>query len=160
MRALHDRGLRAHLTLAGDGDMRPAIESRIRELDLTDVITITGWLSGDQVLAALLESKVMILPSFAEGLPVVIMEALALERPVISTYVAGIPELVDDGRNGWLVPPGSHERLADAMERALSTPAEQIDAMGKTGKKGVGQKHNVATEAQRLKDFFAKFSCT
>ncbi len=72
----------------------------------------------------------MVLPSFAEGLPVVIMEAMALRRPVISTYVAGIPELVRPGIDGWLVPAGDVEALAEAMQACLEAPVEELARMG------------------------------
>ncbi|RTL66656.1 MAG: glycosyltransferase, partial [Hyphomicrobiales bacterium] len=97
----------AHLVLAGDGEMRQEIEARIAQLKLTDRTTITGWISEAQVRDEIRKARALVLPSFAESLPVVIMEAMALRRPVISTYVAGIPELVRDGETGWLVPAGS-----------------------------------------------------
>ena len=81
---------------------------------------ITGWISSDQVRDEILAARALVLPSFAEGLPVVIMEAMALRRPVISTFVAGIPELVHDGENGWLVPAGDVDALADAMIDCLA----------------------------------------
>ena len=73
----------------------------------------------------------MVLPSFAEGLPVVIMEALALGRPVISTYVAGIPELVEPGVCGWLVSAGSIEALTDKMRMALELPVGELEKWAK-----------------------------
>ena len=72
----------------------------------------------------------MVLPSFAEGLPVVIMEALALHRPVISTYVAGIPELIQHGKNGWLVPPGDVSSLKTAMQELLNTSDADLEVDG------------------------------
>jgi glycosyltransferase involved in cell wall biosynthesis len=96
----------------------------------------------------------MVLPSFAEGLPVVIMEALALSRPVISTYVAGIPELVEPGTCGWLVPPGSLEALTEAMRTALQTPVEKLEQMGRVGAERVAQHHNAAIEGSKLATVF------
>jgi glycosyltransferase involved in cell wall biosynthesis len=74
--------------------------------------------------------RALVLPSFAEGLPVVIMEAMALRRPVICTYIAGIPELVQDGKNGWLVPAGDVDALVEAIIRYLDTPFEQRKGNG------------------------------
>ncbi|MEI4479854.1 glycosyltransferase, partial [Klebsiella pneumoniae] len=88
-------------------EMRQEIEARIGELKLAERTTITGWISEAQVRDEVRKARALVLPSFAESLPVVIMEAMALRRPVISTYVAGIPELVRDGDTGWLVPAGS-----------------------------------------------------
>ena len=92
----------------------------------------------------------MVMASFAEGLPVVIMEALALGRPVITTHVAGVPELVEDGKCGWLVTPGSAEALAAAMGAALQSPVETLEQMGRAGAALVAQRHNIAIEAEKM----------
>ena len=89
-------GVQFKMAIAGDGPLRPAIERKIRALGLQDHVELTGWLTNSQVRARLRAARALILPSFAEGLPVVLMEALALGRPVVTTYVAGIPELVTD----------------------------------------------------------------
>ncbi|MDU1694718.1 MAG: glycosyltransferase, partial [Bradyrhizobium sp.] len=94
------------LTLVGDGELRQDIAALIDKHGLADRIRITGWATAGEVRSHLLRGRALVLPSFAEGLPVVIMEAMALRRPVISTYVAGIPELVRDQEHGWLVPAG------------------------------------------------------
>jgi glycosyltransferase involved in cell wall biosynthesis len=104
---LAKEGLDFKLVLVGDGPVRSEIEEMIAQLGIEDKIEITGWASNSEVQQHILASRAMVLPSFAEGLPVVIMEALALGRPVISTYVAGIPELVEPGVCGWLVSAGS-----------------------------------------------------
>lgn len=142
------------LVLVGDGPLRSPIEARIRELGLTEQIAITGWASSEQVQAHILNAKISVLPSFAEGLPVVIMESLALGRPVISTYVAAIPELVEPGRSGWLVPPGAVEALATALKAALNTPDEALEALGSEGNQRICQFHNAAQEALTLKALF------
>ena len=102
----------------------------------------------------LLAARAMVLPSFAEGLPVVIMEALALGRPVISTYVAGIPELVEPEVCGWLVPPGSIEALVSAMKKALEAPVEKLEQMGHIGAQRVERDHNAMVEAKKLAALF------
>ncbi|MGL5063287.1 MAG: glycosyltransferase, partial [Microcoleus sp.] len=142
------------LIFVGDGPLRSEIEQQISQLKLQNHIEITGWASGEEVQQQLLASRAMVLPSFAEGLPVVIMEALALNRPVISTYVAGIPELVEPGVCGWLVPPGSAELLAAAMRSALESPLEKLEEMGKAGAERVSQQHNAALEAKKLVTLF------
>ncbi len=97
-RRLAKSGAEFELVLAGDGPLRADIETLVTQHGLQNRVRITGWLSGEQVRAELQAARALLLPSFAEGLPVVLMEAMALRRPVISTYVAGIPELVDSGR--------------------------------------------------------------
>ncbi|MEG3842554.1 glycosyltransferase family 4 protein [Microcoleus sp. herbarium14] len=147
-------GLDFKLVFVGDGPLRSEIEQQIAQLKLQNHIEITGWASSEQVREQLLASRAMVLPSFAEGLPVVIMESLALNRPVISTYVAGIPELVEPGVCGWLVPPGSAEVLAIAMRAALEAPLEKLEEMGKAGAERVAQQHNVDLEAKKLVALF------
>jgi len=98
----------------------------------------------------------MVLPSFAEGLPVVLMESLALGRPAISTYVAGIPELIEHRVNGWLVPAGAITPLADAMREALTLTPEALEAMGRSGAARVARQHTAATEAAKLARLFAQ----
>jgi glycosyltransferase involved in cell wall biosynthesis len=127
----------------------------IAQLGLQDHIEITGWASNSEVQQHILASRAMVLPSFAEGLPVVVMEALALSRPVISTYVAGIPELVEPDTCGWLVPPGSVEALTAAMRAALQLPVEKLEQMGRAGAERVAQRHDAALEASKLAVLFS-----
>jgi colanic acid/amylovoran biosynthesis glycosyltransferase len=117
-------GIPVQLVLAGDGPMRAELEQRIVQLGLGAHVRITGWISGEKVRNEILAARALVLPSFAEGLPVVIMEAMALRRPVLTTYIAGIPELVRSGENGWLFPAGSMEALEQAVRQCLSMPAE------------------------------------
>lgn len=147
-------GLQCNLTLVGDGPLRKKIESLIKDYGLSEQVKITGWASGTEVQKYIMNSRALILPSFAEGLPVVIMEALALERPVISTYIAGIPELVKPGVNGWLVPSGSVEALTEVMREVLQLPTENLERMGKAGITSVKAMHNVAQEASKLANLF------
>jgi len=152
------QGLKFQLILVGDGPLRNQIESLITQFHLHDYIKITGWASSFEVQQQLLNSGIMVLPSFAEGLPVVIMEALALERPIISTYVAGIPELVEPGICGWLIPPGSVAALTTAMQTALQSPVEKLVQMGKIGAERVAQQHDATLEASKLADLFESHS--
>lgn len=147
-------GVEFELVLAGDGEMRGRIESEILRCGLARHVRITGWIDASQVREEILASRALVLPSFAEGLPVVIMEAMALRRPVISTYVAGIPELVEPGRNGWLVPAGDIELLAAAMKQCLATSTDQLLAMGESARLRALERHDVDTEVARLAALF------
>jgi glycosyltransferase involved in cell wall biosynthesis len=142
------------LVLAGDGEMRAEVEARIAELGISGRVRITGWLAGEEVRSEVLAARAFVLPSFAEGLPVVIMEALALHRPVISTYVAGIPELVTPGECGWLVPAGDVDALAAAMKDALAAPVDELARMGATGAARVAERHDARIEAKKLAALF------
>jgi glycosyltransferase involved in cell wall biosynthesis len=147
-------GVRFEIILVGDGGMREEIESQIARHGLSEQVRITGWKTNTEVRDEILASRAMILPSFAEGLPVVVMEALALRRPVISTYVAGIPELVDVAKCGYLVPAGSVEELARAMKEVLGTSVEVLRAMGREGARRVAERHDACVEARKLSRLF------
>ncbi len=151
---LVSKGQQLQLVLVGDGPLRSEIENAIAQLGLQDSVKIFGWASNAEVRQQILAARAMVLPTFAEGLPVVIMEALALSRPVISTYIAGIPELVEPGISGWLVPPGSVETLVVAMQEALQLPMEKLEQMGIEGRKRVLQQHNATIEAGHLAALF------
>ena len=96
----------------------------------------------------------LVLASFAEGLPVVIMEAMALRRPIISTFVAGIPELVHPGEHGWLVPASDLEALVDAIRACLAAPVEVLTCMGEAAQQWVFTRHDIDKEAMKLFDLF------
>jgi len=149
---LRSQGREFEIVIIGGGPFKQAIEERIRKLNLGAHVKLAGWLSGPQVQEQLLNSRGLVLPSFAEGLPVVIMESLAVGRPVISTYVAGIPELVQPGETGWLVPAGDVDQLAAAMAAMLDAPIEELERMGRNGVQRVARDHNVAIEAGKLRE--------
>jgi colanic acid/amylovoran biosynthesis glycosyltransferase len=157
MKQLMAEGLQFKLTLVGDGPLRTEITTLAAQLGLEDSVEITGWSSNSEVRQHIRSARVLVLPSFAEGLPVVIMEALALGCPVISTYVAGIPELVESGVCGWLVPPGSVEALTAAMRHALQMPAEDLEQMGRRGAERVAQQHVAEAEASKLAMLFQSY---
>jgi colanic acid/amylovoran biosynthesis glycosyltransferase len=154
LRLVLDAGYRCELVLAGDGELRGAIEKRIARLQLPDHVRITGWISGEQVREEILRARALVLPSFIEGLPVVIMEAMAMSRPVIATYVGGIPELVLNDETGWLVPAGDVNSLARAMQDSLSASPEALTRMGQQGRARVLQRHDIDNAATRLVRLF------
>jgi colanic acid/amylovoran biosynthesis glycosyltransferase len=149
------KGVRMQLVFAGDGEMRPAVEKRVESLGLGDDVRITGWIDSSRVRDEILAARALVLPSFAEGLPVVIMEAMALRRPVISTFVAGIAELVRSGADGWLVPAGDVDALQEALENCLAAPDDVIVRMGEGGRERVLSRHSVDVEAAKLARLFA-----
>ena len=151
---LAQRGLQVELVLAGDGEMRPDVEALVRSNGIEPLVRITGWISGTQVREEILAARALVLPSFAEGLPVVIMEAMALRRPVITTFVAGIPELVRQGESGWLVPAGDAEELATAMAECLNTTPDSLARMGNAARARALARHDIDTEASKLLALF------
>lgn len=150
---LKRRGRNFCLTLVGDGEMRKEIEEIIIAHDLTGIVKLAGWADSDAVKKHIRASRAMVLPSFAEGLPVVIMEALALGRPVIVTAIAGTPELVDS-TCGWLVYAGSVAGLVSAMEEALDATSEQLGRMGQVGRKRVLRHHDSRLNGQKMAAMF------
>jgi glycosyltransferase involved in cell wall biosynthesis len=147
-------GIPFELVLAGDGPLRGELETLIRRHGLAGQVRITGWISSAEVRRELLAARALVLPSFAEGLPVVIMEAMALRRPVLSTYVAGIPELVRPGETGWLFPAGSIDSLAAAMRDCLARSPEELRAMGDAAHRRVLARHSIDVEAAKLANLF------
>lgn len=141
--------------LIGDGEARADIESRIAHFDVEENVRVLGWRSNTEVQQALNSARALLLPSFAEGLPVVLMEAQALERPVITTYIGGIPELVDQDC-GWIIPAGSVAHIADAMVAALEASSAQLKRMGATGRKRVIDAHDVTKNTKMLRDLFVE----
>jgi glycosyltransferase involved in cell wall biosynthesis len=156
VRRLKERGRRVELVLAGDGEMRGELETAIERMQLQEEVTITGWISSQRVSEELLAAKAMVLPSFAEGLPVVVMEAMALQRVVVSTRIAGIPELVRHGVDGWLVTPGDVEALVDALTDLLDAPVERLAAMGAGARQRVLERHDAKVEAVKLAALFRR----
>jgi glycosyltransferase involved in cell wall biosynthesis len=114
-------GLDCSLTLVGEGPARPTIERKLRQLDLTGVVDVAGAVGHDGLAAYYANADVFCMASFAEGIPVVLMEAMAAGLPVVATQVNGIPELVEDGATGLLVPPARPDLLARALHRLGDT---------------------------------------
>jgi len=149
------RGGDFHLSLVGDGEMRGDIERAIARYRLEGHVALAGWRTPAEVRAAVEACRAFVLPSYAEGLPVSIMEAMLLGRPVISTYVAGIPELVTHGENGWLAPAGDADALADAMAAAIAAPIATIRAMGAAAHARAFARHDIDLAARILAEAFA-----
>ena len=145
------------IELVGGGEMQREIVEMIKEYDVQDTVLVTGWANSQEIVQRLLAANAMILPSFAEGLPVVIMEALALKRPVIVTAIAGTPELVNN-ECGWLIPSGSVDALSEAMIAALKSSSQKMSAMGLTGRKRVLELHNSKRNGAYLFSLIRKFN--
>lgn len=138
------------LVMVGDGPERSSLESLASSLGIEHLVEFAGYQSQEGVADYFAKSTVFLLPSFAEGLPVVLMEALASRVPVIATNIAGIAELVEDGVNGYLVAPGDVDSLVDRLNRLLQSDPEVRVKMGETGRKKVEEQFNASIEAERL----------
>lgn len=151
--AVRDRFPDLRVVLIGDGESRAAVEAEVARHGVGDRVTLAGWASNDTVRATLRDARALLLPSYAEGLPIVIMEAFALRRPALTTTIAGIPELVD-ASCGWLVPPGDHEALVAALTDAMAADETRLAAMGAEGRARVAERHDLARIAPQLLALF------
>lgn len=137
------------LRLVGDGPDRVMLETQVDALGLGNVVTFLGYRSQEEVAEILSEASALVLPSFAEGVPVVLMEAMASDIPVVTTRIAGIPELVEDSVSGRLVAPGEEEALAQAI-LDVTGDADAAARMGAAGRARVTSDFNLRTEARGL----------
>jgi glycosyltransferase involved in cell wall biosynthesis len=119
---VRNQGTAVSLSLVGDGPERADLDAFIEKHGLAEIVTLTGALNHDQALEQVAAADLFVLASFAEGIPVSLMEAMALGVPCISTYIAGIPELIESDRDGVLVPAGSVDDLAEAILRLARDP--------------------------------------
>ncbi|MFN4098612.1 MAG: glycosyltransferase [Pararhodobacter sp.] len=150
------RGVDVRLVLVGDGPMRKPLERAIAQSGLGHRVTLTGWLNEAGVRREIEAAHALVLPSFAEGLPMVVMEAMVSARPVIATWVAGVPELMQDGRTGWLVPAGDAMALAEAITDLVTSSDDKLRRMGTTARARVLMRHNIDTEAAKLAGHFTQ----
>lgn len=139
--------------LLGGGDDEMLIREEIARHGVKRNVVLHGWASGEQVRAAIVASRALLLPSYAEGLPIVIMEALATGRPVLTTRITGIPELVDSGC-GWIFEPGDVHAIADALRGVMRATREERAAMGREGRRRIEERHDLHKSARALLDRF------
>lgn len=152
-RRLAENGRRFRLRIVGEGPDRPALEAEIDRLALAGPVVLTGALNQDQVRALYQECDIFVLGSFAEGVPVVLMEAMATEIPCVSTYIAGIPELITDSVDGLLVPASDEERLAVAVEQLLDDSGLR-QRLGRQGRVRVMEQYDLERNVERLGKLF------
>lgn len=138
------------LMVVGDGPERADFERRAKQLGISDQVEFVGYQSQAEVRERLAEADVFVLPSFAEGVPVVLMEAMAAGVPVVTTRIAGVAELVDHDHSGLLVPPGDTHALANAIDTLLTNPSKRT-AFGHAGHQKVSAEFNIAKESAWLR---------
>jgi colanic acid/amylovoran biosynthesis glycosyltransferase len=147
------RGLAVHATVIGDGPDRAKLETLAGKLGLDEHVTFTGAVGQDAIHGYYRAADVFCMSSFAEGVPVVLMEAMAMEVPVVAPRIMGIPELIDHGHSGLLVSPGRHDELADALALLIESP-DRRRAMGREGREKVSEEFELHRSAQRLEGLF------
>jgi colanic acid/amylovoran biosynthesis glycosyltransferase len=147
------RGVRVGATIVGEGPERGGLEALADRLGVRAHTHFTGALGQEEILALYERATAFCLPSFAEGVPCVLMEAMAMEVPVVSTFVAGIPELIENERTGLLVAPGRADLLADAIERLIAD-SELRRRLGMQGAEKVAAEFSSQGTAEELHAVF------
>lgn len=148
--ALRERHPDARVSIVGDGPHRAQLEQQTARLGLGEMVHFLGYRSQDAVADLLAQADMLVLPSFAEGVPVVLMEAMAARLPVIASQVAGVGELVEDGVSGHLIPAGDTQNLIARMDHLLSDPKACV-RMGEAGRAKVVADFDIQKEAAWLK---------
>jgi colanic acid/amylovoran biosynthesis glycosyltransferase len=143
-----------HLVFIGDGDDREILERLADEHGLRKHVTFAGSQNHDRVIETLRTSDLFVLPSFAEGVPVALMEAMAMGVPCISTFVAGIPELIRHEQDGLLVPAGSISGMTDAIERLILNGNERL-RFRESARQRVLELYNLPVNLKSLAALFA-----
>ncbi|MBI4644646.1 MAG: glycosyltransferase family 4 protein, partial [Deltaproteobacteria bacterium] len=162
-RELAAQGLDFHLTLVGDGPQRQELQSLVRDYGLSGRVTFPGFVPHRRVPSLFHRADLFIMPCIVDphgdrdGIPNVILEAMAHEVPVVSTDVSGVPEAVVPGKTGWIAPPGDPKALAEAIMEALDNPTE-ARRRGQAGKRLVAREFDSVNNYGRLKALLEKYS--
>jgi colanic acid/amylovoran biosynthesis glycosyltransferase len=161
-RILNERGHDFQCIIAGDGPQRSLLEQMITEYNLCDQVQLVGTVFQEQLSSYLNQADVFVLPCVTvntgeqDGIPVVLMEAMAMELPTVSTYVSGIPELIQDGASGLLVPERDPEALVDAMQQLLRDRGLGA-RLGKNARQQVLREFDINENARRLAGLFGRY---
>lgn len=154
---LSNRGVGVELTIVGDGPDRDRLVRCAAELRVDGVLTMTGAVAEDQVTGFYGRADAFCLPSSAEGVPIVLMEAMASRLPVVATAIAGVRELVRDGESGLVVPAGDEVALADSLRRLISDP-ELAERLGENGREAVAREFSLQGSAERIDALFVELT--
>lgn len=161
-RLLAERGVTFRCVIVGDGAQRPLLEQMIDRYSLQDVVELAGAMPQERVKPYLERALLFVLPCITasngdmDGIPVSLMEAMAMEIPVVSTYVSGIPELIEDGQSGLLVQEKDALGLADALQRLIEDEALRVE-LGKNGRSKILQDFNIHHNASQLAALFTRY---
>lgn len=147
--ALSVEGREVHLRLVGDGPDRKWLESRAADLGITSRVEFAGWVNQDRLMALYAETDIFALPSLAEGIPMVLMEAMAMQIPCVAPRITGIPELIEDGIDGLLFAVADVEDLTKKIRSLLESP-ELRAQIGKQARARVVRDYDMAGNTERF----------
>jgi glycosyltransferase involved in cell wall biosynthesis len=147
------------LRFVGDGPERDQLRARADELGIADRVSFAGRLGEQDTLEQIAGADILVLPSFMEGLPIVLMEAMAIGTPVIASRVAGIPELVEDGKSGLLFTPSDWRALSECMRRLVSDEPLR-ETLARAGRTAVASEFDIKRSANRMRDLFERKCAT
>jgi len=156
LKALKDRRLAFRCTIVGDGPLRSRLIETVKSLGLADRVNFTGAVGQDKLHDHYRNADIFVLPSLSEGLPVVLMEAMACGLPIVASRITGIPELVSEGKHGLLVTPGKPETIADALQSLADDPSRRV-AMGECAREFVCERFDIRVSAAELADVFKEY---
>ena len=151
------KGRNVRLTLVGEGPERGSLEKAIAESDLGEVVHLAGPCNHDRVIEYYRQTDAFALASFAEGVPVVLMEAMTMEIPCVATWITGIPELIRNETDGLLVPPADPEALSEALER-LMDDAALCARLGKSARERILERYDLRRNSARLGEMFRRYT--
>ena len=154
---LVDEGVQVRATVVGDGPTRRGLEGLAVELGVDDRVHFTGALGHDVIREQYAAADVFCLTSFAEGVPVVLMEAMAMRIPVVASQIMGVSELVEDGKSGIVVRPARLDLVADALRRLEASP-ELRTRMGAAGREVVRREFDIHASAGQLAQLFSAYT--
>jgi glycosyltransferase involved in cell wall biosynthesis len=152
-RQLVREGRNVRLRLVGDGPDRMSLERVAAQEELRGLVVFEGAVEADRVRRILENADIFALPSFAEGIPVALMEAMAMEVPCVSTAITGIPELVRSETDGILVAPADEDQLAAALARLIDDP-DRRERLGRAGRRRVAENFNLHRNVEKLAEMY------
>lgn len=152
VKILKEKGIEAQFLLAGDGEIEE-VKKELARLNIEDCVSLLGWINNDQKKELLVQSDILVLPSYNEGLPMAILEGMSYGLPIVSTPVGGIPEAVKHGENGFLVEPGAVEDLALSLEKLIGD-AKLRTTMGKENQKMIRNHFSLNSLMKQLSEVY------
>jgi glycosyltransferase involved in cell wall biosynthesis len=155
MAKLQQQKVAVHLTLVGMGPDMSSLKAYAEQLGVSEQVTFTGAVDQDHILGFYQRADIFVLPSFAEGLPVVLMEAMAMQIPCITTAITGVPELIDNGVDGLLVAASDVEGLTGAIAK-LASDSSLRTQLGEAARRKVVAQYDLQHNTERLFDCLTK----